>query len=376
MHQYRKAALAMGTLLLAPQLAGAQTAPVPGNGVVIYGSVDAGLSNYNDERGAHATQVDTGNRSPDRIGFRGSEDLGNGMRAIFQLENGFNLDDGTMKRANVLFSRYAFVGLASKAGTLSFGHMPDFLYEYMRYTSNGFMGSSYFFHPGNLDNQANQFQLDNAIKYETPTFAGFTFGAMNGFGEQAGDSNRLRSYSLGARYLQGNLRAAAAYTVANNRSLNLGGTLGLNSFLGQTLSRNAAAPDATYTNFAADKQTSAGLTASYKAGWITPHAMATQIKLEARGLSATQRNLEGGADFAIGASNTLGLSLASSRLQQVRWNQLNVIDMIKLSPRTTLYGVAAFQRASGDGAHAVINGAAPASGQSQRVLRVGVHHLF
>lgn len=68
--------------------------------------------------------------------------------------------------------------------------MPDFLYEYLRFTSNGFLGSAHFFHPGNLDNQANQFQLDNAIKYESPTFAGFTFGTMNGFGEQPDDFNR------------------------------------------------------------------------------------------------------------------------------------------------------------------------------------------
>jgi hypothetical protein len=41
-----------------------------------------------------------------------------------------------------------------------------------------------------------------------------------------------------------------------------------------------------------------------------------------------------------------------------------------------VYAAAAFQRAWGEGVHAVINGAAPASGQSQRVLRVGVHHVF
>lgn len=362
-------------LLLASSAACAQSA-AGGNGVVIYGSVDAGVSNFSDERGAHSNKVDTGNRSPDRFGFRGSEDLGGGMRAFFQLENGFNLDDGTMKRSGVLFSRFALVGISSKAGTLTFGHMPDFLYEYLRFTNNGFLGSAYFFHPGNLDNQANQFQLDNAIKYESPTVGGFTVGAMNGFGEQPDDFNRARSYSLGARYVGGNLRAAAAYTVANNRAINLGATLGINSLLGQTLSRDVAAVDATYTNFAADKVTSSGITAAYKLGTVTPHAMVTQIKLEARGRSATQRNVEAGADIAIGAINILGVSASTSRLESARWNQFNVIHQYKLSPRSTLYAAAAFQRASGTGVHAVINSAAPASGQSQRVLRIGLHHLF
>jgi predicted porin len=373
---HHKTLVLMGSLLLASGAASAQSASAGGDGIVIYGSVDGGLSTFNDERGAHSNKVDTGNRSPDRFGFRGTEDLGGGMRGFFQLENGFNLDDGNMKRSGVLFSRAAVVGVSGKAGTLAFGHMADFMYEYLRFTSNGFLGSAYFFHPGNLDNQANQFQLDNAIKYESPTFAGFTVGAMNGFGEQPDDFNRARSYSVGARYIGGGLRGAAAYTVSNNRALNLGAVLGLNSLLGQTLSRNVAAPDATYTNFAADKVTSAGVTAAYKIGMVTPHAMLTQVKLEARGREATQRNLEAGADIGIGASNTLGLSLASSRLQETRWNQVNLIDMFKLSPRSTLYAAAAFQRASGDGAHAVINSAAPASGQSQSVLRVGLHHLF
>ncbi|MDB5960629.1 MAG: hypothetical protein JWP59_1923 [Massilia sp.] len=372
--QRKNLGVAIG-LLLASSVAWAQSA-ASGDGVVIYGSVDAGVSNFNDERGAHSNKLDTGNRSPDRFGFRGSEDLGGGMRAFFQLENGFNLDDGTIKRTGVLFSRYALVGIGTKAGTLSLGHMPDFLYEYLRFTSNGFLGSAYFFHPGNLDNQANQFQLDNAVKYETPTFGGFTLGAMNGFGEQPDDFNRARSYSLGARYVGANLRAAAAYTVSNNRAINLGATLGINSLLGQTLSRNVAAVDATYTNFAADKVTSSGITAAYKVGTVTPHAMLTQIKLDARGRSATQRNLEAGADIALGAANVLGVSAATSRLENARWHQFNVIDQIKLSARSTLYAAAAYQRASGAGVQAVINSAAPASGQSQRVLRIGVHHLF
>lgn len=164
--------------------------------------------------------------------------------------------------------------------------------------------------------------------------------------------------------------------MSNHRALNLGATLGLNSLLKQTLGRNVSAPDATYTNFAADKVTSAGVTAAYKVGIVTPHAMYTQIKPEARGAKATQRNLEAGADIGIGASNALGLSLASSRLEGVRCNQINLIDIVKLSPRSTLNAAAALQRASGEGVHAVVNSAAPAFGQCQRVLRVGVHHHF
>lgn len=345
--------------------------------VTIYGSVDAGVSSFNDERGARSTKLDTGNRSPNRLGFKGSEDLGGGMRALFGLEAGYNIDDGTLKRANTLFNRAAWVGLSGRAGTLSLGHIPDFMYDYLRYTGNGSLASLYFFHPANLDNQANQFQIDNAIKYESPTIGGFTFGAMNGFGESADDFNRGRSYSLGLRYTGGPLRAGAAYTVSNNRALSLGPTLGISSLLGQTLSRgDAAAPNATYTSFNADKVTSAGVTADARIGRFTPKAMYTQIKLAAPGGSATMRNLELGTRYALSRANTLGVSMTTSRMQALRWHQLNLIDMLALSPRTVVYAAAAFQRASGDGAHAVIQGAAPASGQSQRVLRVGIDHSF
>lgn len=345
--------------------------------VTIYGSVDAGVSSFNDERGARSTKLDTGNRSPNRLGFKGSEDLGGGMRALFGLETGYNIDDGTLKRANTLFNRAAWVGLSGRAGTLSLGHIPDFMYDYLRYTGNGSLASLYFFHPANLDNQANQFQIDNAIKYESPTIGGFTFGAMNGFGENADDFNRGRSYSLGLRYAGDALRAGAAYTVSNNRALNLGPTLGIASLLGQTLSRgDAAAPNATYTSFNADKVTSAGITADLRIGRFTPKAMYTQIKLAAPGGSATMRNLELGTRYALARANTLGVSMTTSRLQGLRWHQLNLVDMLALSPRTVVYAAAAFQRASGDGAHAVIQGAAPASGRSQRVLRVGIDHSF
>jgi hypothetical protein len=94
-----------GVLLARDWPAPGQSATAGGDGVVAYGSIDGGLSTFNDERGAHSNKVDTGNRSPDRFGFRGTEDLGGGMRGFFQLENGFNLDDGSMKRSGVLFSR-------------------------------------------------------------------------------------------------------------------------------------------------------------------------------------------------------------------------------------------------------------------------------
>jgi len=343
--------------------------------VQLYGSVDGGVSYVSNERGSGNTRVDSGNRSPDRFGFRGTEDLGNGVKALFTLESGFNLDDGTLKKSTAIFNRRAVVGLSGSFGTLTIGHMPDFLYDYLRFQSSGIMGSSYFFHPGNLDNQASTFQIDNAVRYETPAWKGLTLGVMAGLGENPDDSGKNRSWSAGAQYAAGPLKANLAYTVSNDRSFNLGGTLGLRSFLGQTLANgDPAAPNATYTNFTSAKTTSVGATASYQVGRFTPHAMFSRIELENRSASAAQSNYELGTDIETFTNNIVGVSAATSRLAGVRWNQFNLIDMYRISKRTTLYAAFAVQHASNG--LAVINGLAPSSTSRQAVTRVGIHHFF
>jgi predicted porin len=360
-------------LLIATLLSMAGSASAQEN-ITIYGSVDAGVSYVSNQRGGSSVREDSGNRSPDRIGFRGSEDLGSGYRALFTLETGFNLDDGSMKRAGVLFNRYSFVGLSTPAGTLTMGHMPDFMYEYLRFQSSAVMGSTYFFHPGNLDNLASQFQLDNAVKYESPDFGGLKLGAMNGFGEQAGSFNKSRTYSFGANYTGSGLQAGMAYTVSHDRSLSIGGTLGVGSLLGQTLSVNPVAPDAQYVNFNSDLTTSLGISASYKIGDFVPHALYSRVKLETNVGSAAQENYEVGTDYNVSVADTVGISFARSTFQNIRWNQINLINMYRLSKRTTLYVAGAYQKASGG--YAVINTFLPSNTQSQAVYRVGIQHFF
>lgn len=344
--------------------------------VTLYGSVDAGVTYVTNERGGNNVRLDTGNRSPDRWGFRGVEDLGSGLKAIFVLENGFNLNDGSFKRSGVLFSRYAYVSLAAPQGTLTMGHIPDFMYEYLRAASSGFLGSSYFFHPGNLDNQANQFQIDNAVKYETPSFHGLTFGAINGFGGQPGNFNAGRSYSFGSRYVNGQSVLAAAYTVSNNRTFNLGQTLGIGSLLGQKLSANPAAPGATYAQFSADQTRSYGISGRYVAEHFAPHLLYSNVKFTTAHGTASLWSAEGGLDTFLSPFDTVGVSYAYSKLDAAHWNQFNLIYLHFLSKATTVYAAAAYQRAGGAAQYAVINGLSPSSSNAQAVARVGIHHFF
>ena len=131
----------MNKKLMAVAVAGALAAPAmvfaQASSVQIYGRLNAGLDNY-EAKGASLPASAGGGLasrmrvydSSSRLGFRGTEDLGNGLKAIFLIESGFNADNGTAQvgqggQANTstgfLASRVAHVGLDSSWGTLTFG---------------------------------------------------------------------------------------------------------------------------------------------------------------------------------------------------------------------------------------------------------------
>jgi predicted porin len=99
-----------------PLLAAAQS------GVTIYGVMDAAISSEDVDapgQGRH-TVINSGNQQNSRIGFRGTEDLGNGLKALFNIEAGIAIDTGAADPAG-LFQRRAVVGLQHDLGTLTIG---------------------------------------------------------------------------------------------------------------------------------------------------------------------------------------------------------------------------------------------------------------
>jgi len=82
--------------------------------VTLYGLVDAGITYTNNVGGSGRVALVSGNISGSRFGLRGSEDLGGGLKTIFVLENGFNVNNGTLGQGGRMFGRQAYVGLSSK----------------------------------------------------------------------------------------------------------------------------------------------------------------------------------------------------------------------------------------------------------------------
>jgi predicted porin len=356
--------MAMGSL--AATGAYAQTA------VTIYGSIDGGIDYVSNVKGNSLWAVNSGKRTPDRIGFRGSEDLGDGLSATFQMETGFNSDTGAQSNPTKLFNRYSTVGLADKSiGNVRLGHMPDFIYDYVGSITNSVPGLSSSYSPGNLDGLANVYQIDNAVRLESIDMKGLQIGAMGGFGEVAGSFSTGMQYGVGAKYENGPLRLAAGYTMSHNRTADLRTTFSVNSVLGQNLSTGAM--------FAADRYSTTALAGQYKIGNFVPHATITRVLLENAFGSVSERNYELGVNIDTSGgkkADILGISVARSTFTQLTFNQLNLFFTHYASPTTQLYVGGAVQRASGAGAVAEFFGYTASSTQSQMLMRAGVQHSF
>jgi len=207
--------LAAALVAVTPLFAAAQT------NVTLYGVVDAAISSQ-DTGGPEGRQtvVNSGNQSSSRFGFRGSEDLGNGLKAIFNLEAGTAIDTGAGDSA--LFGRRAVVGLEGAFGTVTLGR------EYSPIASIAAASDAFGqgFYGSNLSAFSNAFpnasattsnrltrRLGNSINYKSASFGGLKVLAAFAAGETA-ETTALEKGNLwggGVEYTLGNLYLGAAY---------------------------------------------------------------------------------------------------------------------------------------------------------------------
>lgn len=228
----KKSLLALAVLGAFVGAASAQT------NVTIYGIVDAAIQ-YDKVRGGDSTwsmtdgngAVRDSNKNGSRLGFKGSENLGGGLSAIFVLENGFNVDDGSM-RSDGIFSRQAFVGLQGNFGTVKLGrqYTPMFIaLDTIDPFNTGFAGNiGYVFNHSGL-------RTNNTINYSYSA-AGFSGQVAYTLGEQAGSNSADRQIGLGLGYENGPLNVQFAYHKTTENPSSLGDTK--NALLGATYDLN------------------------------------------------------------------------------------------------------------------------------------------
>jgi general bacterial porin, GBP family len=162
-----------------------------------------------------------------RWGLRGNEDLGGGMSAIFDLENGFGGNNGQFHNGGDLFGRQAWVGLSDKGvGQITMGRQYDFMVDYvapMGVTGSGW-GGNLAAHPYDNDNLDNDMRFNNSVKFSSDSFNGVKFGAMYAFSGQPGGAGNNNAYSLGVHYAQGPVTLGAGYIQINRNAGNMNAT--------------------------------------------------------------------------------------------------------------------------------------------------------
>lgn len=210
--------------------------------VQLYGIVDTGLKYVHGDTDStepnsdfDSFSMESGLASGSRFGFKGTEDLGNGLTVGFILEDGIKSDTGVDD--DVLFNRESSLFLQGGFGKVAFGRIGSFnggASSWGKYGVMSAFGTSW----GDYSAQAGTWAMgagmwNNMIAYETPSFAGFKVFAQYGMGNQLKDTNDKlvgdenestsdRYYAIGASYNNGPLSLYFAVDSINYASAGTG----------------------------------------------------------------------------------------------------------------------------------------------------------
>ncbi|AOJ91903.1 porin [Burkholderia multivorans] len=362
--------------------------------VTLYGIIDEGFIFNNNAKGQHLYGLSSGVMQGSRFGLRGTEDLGGGLKAIFTLENGFDVNSGRLGQGGLMFGRQAYVGLSSQYGTVTLGRQYDSVVDFVGPLEAGDQWGGYIAaHPGDLDNFNNAYRVNNAVKYTSPTYGGFSFGGLYSFGGQAGQFSKNQVWSLGAGYNNGPLVLGVGYLNARTPA-NFGGMFNN----GSTAATTAVSSPVygAYANTANTYQV-IGAGGAYTFGAATIGATYSNTKFKGFSVgpfvnqTATFNNGEINFKYQLTPALILGAAYDYTQGSKIngssaaKYHQGSLGVDYFLSKRTDVYVIGVYQHASGNTldangnvvqAHASINGLDPSATSNQVAARVGIRHKF
>ncbi|MDE1182315.1 porin [Paraburkholderia sp.] len=197
------------------------------SGVALYGSVDMGI-NYQSVGGTSRWQTQSGGEWTSKFGFFGREDLGGGLKAEFNLESGFLANSGAVQETTSFFNREAWVGLNSdQYGRVRFGKqigtgLPLFVDVFGTVGTNSvatWLGAAVvqtakgIGYNSDLGAGATQLaaRVNNAVTYQSPSFAGVSTELMYAPSNVAGQSPTAAAQGALLQWYNGTTYVAGSF---------------------------------------------------------------------------------------------------------------------------------------------------------------------
>lgn len=313
--------------------------------VTVYGVIDTNLG-WGSGSVSDNKQVGTGGLMGSRLGFRGTEDLGGGLKANFLIEHGLNSDTGTAASPAAFWNRLSYVGLAGGWGEVQLGrqYTPNFLVHatYDAFGPQGVAAQQVLYGSMEIAQPAN-LRAVNAVNYLTPaTLGGFMANAMVSANEGA-PAGKYTGLSVG--YQGGAFAGHAAFGRYFNPAID-----GLNAFT---------------------------IGARYKFGAFTLYGLYDRAN---SGAGPDSRGMQLSGMYAFGTTE-LKASVAQSVLKSPGGADIGTTlrtglgFVYHLSKRTALYGSLA-HLANSDGAAMAVNGAVTAPNKDANGADLGIRHIF
>lgn len=233
----KKTVLAVAALSLASGAAFAQSS------LQLYGLVDLSVENIKVEGGSGLTRVTSSNNATSRLGFKGTEDLGGGLKANFVLETGIKADTGEQGDTARFFDRSAWVGLSGGFGAFRIGRMDSLLGAVTGNTAvmGNQVGYDDFAIAGMVGATSTMWRrIDNAVAYATPELIPglkaeiqYSLGGTGTPNVETANNDVNKQVGFSTSYTSGPFAAGVALLRVKNNPAGTdkeGGTLGYASY--------------------------------------------------------------------------------------------------------------------------------------------------
>lgn len=307
--------------LIAVAFAGlASTAAFAQSNVTVYGVADYYLG-HSSSNGQSLNTIGDGGYAATRVGFKGTEELGDGLKALFLLE--FWSNNAADTGVGLAGARQEYVGLSSdKYGILTAGYQynpgADVYTTNIASTVVGVYSSNQIQtaianNGGNLRSLSTASRWANSVKYVSPNWAGFTFIAAYSAGEVTGDTSANSKWGFAGRYAQGPFGVDVAYLLQKDK-VGIGELYDINEwYVGGRYDLGIVKAFATYQTLRNDARKTAAYdhnawTLSLKVPVFEKHAVNLEyakISFDPANSLANQNNNGSSKSFSVGYEHNL-----------------------------------------------------------------------